>query len=475
MTFHRGVAVAGLHLAAQPTAVHPARDRGVGGRLGAQLGAGVGHVASVRPSGAGAGDLDAILTRAQATRSEGRAVQWSVALTEGDRVGAEPAGFREFVVARSPALLRTAWMLTGDGALAEDLLQTALAGTRPHWKRIADGQPEAYVRTVMVRTSSSWRARRWTGERPSSDALPETGADQRRPDETARVDDRAQLATALGSLPVGQRQAVVLRFFDDLSVEATAQIMGCSTGTVKSQTAKGLVKLRLAMEVTAVPGGERTMNDADLEAMLRELTPDLHEPPDRFARIEKRVRRTRARRIGGAAAVAAVLAVAIPVALLTADGTAVRDPDAVVATDPQSPSQSAAPVDHLPGADPDTPLSEPVITRGTGTTSIDPGSRPEGATGVSTDLRCLSAGTFRWPSGASLTCTARRRPGNGSADVPGQRLGPPTSPDQPRDRGRCRCVLLDQHDVRPDGADGVGVSPPLVRPTACPTTRASPT
>lgn len=173
-------------------------------------------------------------------------------------MGTEPAGFREFVFARSPALLRTAWMLTGDGALAEDLLQTALARTWPHWQRIADGQPEAYVRTVMVRTNSSWRARRWTGERPSSDVLVDAGSGRLHPDENARADDRVLLAAALGSLPVGQRQAVVLRFFDDLSVEAVAQIMGCSTGTVKSQTAKGLAKLRAALEATAVlERGER--------------------------------------------------------------------------------------------------------------------------------------------------------------------------------------------------------------------------
>lgn len=162
----------------------------------------------------------------------------------------ESVDFREFVLARSPALLRTAWMLTGDGALAEDLLQTSLARAWPHWHRIADGQPEAYVRKVMVRTNSSWRARSWSGEKPSSDMLADLGETDR--DEHSQVDDRVLLAAALAALPVGQRQAVVLRFFDDLSVEATAQMMGCSTGTVKSQSAKGLAKLRAALEGIAV-------------------------------------------------------------------------------------------------------------------------------------------------------------------------------------------------------------------------------
>jgi RNA polymerase sigma-70 factor (sigma-E family) len=171
-------------------------------------------------------------------------------------VSTEPVDFREFVLARSPALLRTAWMLTGDGALAEDLLQTALARAWPHWHRIADGRPEAYVRTVMVRTNSSWRSRRWTIEKPSSDVLAQVDPGQPQPDEHAQLADRVLLAAALAALPVGQRQAVVLRYFDDLSVEAVAQIMGCSTGTVKSQSAKGLAKLRAAMEAAAVPERE---------------------------------------------------------------------------------------------------------------------------------------------------------------------------------------------------------------------------
>ncbi len=153
----------------------------------------------------------------------------------------EPDGFREFVVARSPALLRTAWMLTGDAAAAEDLLQTALARTWPHWGRVQAGHPEAYVRTVMVRTNASWQARFWNRERPTA----EPGGDRAGvADASQQVDDRLMLIDALMDLPVRQRQAVVLRYFDDLSVEAAAEIMACSPGTVKSQTFKGLARLR---------------------------------------------------------------------------------------------------------------------------------------------------------------------------------------------------------------------------------------
>ncbi|USQ77434.1 SigE family RNA polymerase sigma factor [Ornithinimicrobium cryptoxanthini] len=159
----------------------------------------------------------------------------------------EPDGFREFVAGRSPSLLRTAWMLTGDAVSAEDLLQTALARTWPHWSRVRQGHPEAYVRQVMVRTNASWRSRFWTREKSTdltsgSDGIPPLlYAEQ---DRSGQIIDRLVLMDALATLPVRQRQSVVLRYFDDLSVEAVAEIMGCSAGTVKSQTAKGLARLR---------------------------------------------------------------------------------------------------------------------------------------------------------------------------------------------------------------------------------------
>lgn len=164
----------------------------------------------------------------------------------------EPAGFREFVQARSPALLRTAWMLTGEAAAAEDLLQTALARTWPQWSRISTGHPEAYVRKVMVRVNASWRARRWNGERPSADGKavePSALADIQ-----PRIDDRIVLTRALATLPVRQRQAVVLRYFDDLPVDEVARLMGSSPGTVKSQSAKGLAKLRAALAAEELEG-----------------------------------------------------------------------------------------------------------------------------------------------------------------------------------------------------------------------------
>ena len=158
-------------------------------------------------------------------------------------VAGEPEGFREFVLARSPALLRTAWMLTGDAQLAEDLLQTALAATWPHWGRVRSGQPDAYVRKVMVRTYGSWWRRRWRGEQPSAQP-PETAAD----DAFAGADERVALARALAGLPLRQRQVVVLRYFEDLPEREVAALLDCSVGTVKSQASRGLDKLRAALE-----------------------------------------------------------------------------------------------------------------------------------------------------------------------------------------------------------------------------------
>ena len=159
-------------------------------------------------------------------------------------------GFREFVAVRSGALLRTAWMLTGDAQAAEDLLQTALARVWPKWSKVADGNPYGYVLKTMVRTNASWKARRWGSERPSGHAGDIPQPPGRSPDEHARVDQRLELADALAALPTRQRQAIVLRYFNDLSVEAVADLMGSSTGTVKSQCAKGLAKLRASLEPT---------------------------------------------------------------------------------------------------------------------------------------------------------------------------------------------------------------------------------
>lgn len=138
-------------------------------------------------------------------------------------------------------------MLTGDAQLAEDLLQTALARVWPHWERVGAERPEAYVWRVMVNLQASWWRRRWRGEVPSA-ALPEAAA----VDVAGTVDERLALVAALRRLPWRRRQAVVLRYYHDLSEQQVAALMGCSVGTVKSQCAKGLATLRAALAEPAV-------------------------------------------------------------------------------------------------------------------------------------------------------------------------------------------------------------------------------
>ncbi|MEU5826940.1 SigE family RNA polymerase sigma factor [Micromonospora tulbaghiae] len=148
--------------------------------------------------------------------------------------------FREFVAARSGALLRTAYLLAGDWATAEDLLQTALTKTYLAWKRLGGIDAiEPYARRVMVNTSTSWWRRRWHGERPT-EVLPERAG----VDEIEQQLDRDALWRHLQALPARQRAVLVLRFYEDMSEAQTAALLEISPGTVKSQTSRALNTLR---------------------------------------------------------------------------------------------------------------------------------------------------------------------------------------------------------------------------------------
>ena len=152
---------------------------------------------------------------------------------------ADKPEFDTFVAARSPALLRTAYLLVHDEALAEDLLQTALTKAWFAWGRV-QGDPERYVRRVIVTTQASWWRRRWTSELPTADLPDAVGAD-----DTERSASGQDLWVAIGRLPRRQRAVVVLRYYEDLTETETAQLLSCSVGTVKSQCAKALAKLRV--------------------------------------------------------------------------------------------------------------------------------------------------------------------------------------------------------------------------------------
>ncbi|HEX3908879.1 MAG TPA: SigE family RNA polymerase sigma factor [Mycobacteriales bacterium] len=148
-------------------------------------------------------------------------------------------GFAEFVQARLLPLTRFAYLICGDRNAAQDLVQTALTRTMLRWSKIDQGRAEAYVRTAIVNEQRmAWR-RRWRGERPTLE-LPEViGADA-----FARVDQLDALQRALAGLPVRQRAAVVLRYLDDMTEAQAAEVLQCSVGTVKSQTSRGLSRLR---------------------------------------------------------------------------------------------------------------------------------------------------------------------------------------------------------------------------------------
>ena len=159
-------------------------------------------------------------------------------------------GLEEFLAARSAALLRVGFALTGDWQRAEDLLQTALVSSYRQWARIDD--PEAYVRQVMVRAYLGWRRRRWSGEVPAAHPSAKAGqVDQ--PDQAhLAVELRGAVMGALSMLPARQRAVIVLRYYLDLSEEATAHMLNVSRGTVKSQASKGLTTLRASAPLIAL-------------------------------------------------------------------------------------------------------------------------------------------------------------------------------------------------------------------------------
>ena len=155
-------------------------------------------------------------------------------------------GFEAYVVARGDALHRTAYLLTHDHALAEDLVQTALVKAWAAWGRI-NAEPDPYVRKVMVNTFATWWRRRWTGERPTGE-LPDSAT----PDHGDDVATRAGLVEALARLPRRQRAVIVLRYFEDLTEAQTADVLGISVGTVKSQASKALAALRIAPALSSL-------------------------------------------------------------------------------------------------------------------------------------------------------------------------------------------------------------------------------
>jgi RNA polymerase sigma-70 factor (sigma-E family) len=174
----------------------------------------------------------------------------------GLRVVAAPGegadgGFASYVAERRPALLRWARTVAGDPHTAEDLLQASLVRVLPRWGELREeAAADAYVRRTITRQYVSWQRQPWRRDERPTDALPEPAVV---PDAAGPYADGG-LWSLVRALPPQQRAAVVLRFYEGLSVAETAVALGCSLGTVKSNTSRGLAALRRLATATALAG-----------------------------------------------------------------------------------------------------------------------------------------------------------------------------------------------------------------------------
>ena len=159
--------------------------------------------------------------------------------------------FREFVTSQMASLRKLAYMTCGDWHAAEDAVANALVKLYPRWRKL--DRPDLYAKTMVYRAAIDEKRRPWRRERSASEAMPDIA--QRDPAGT--TDERLRLRTALEAVPPRQRAAVVLRHYLGLSLEDTAGVLGCNVGTAKSQTSRGLAKLRelLAAERINLTGG----------------------------------------------------------------------------------------------------------------------------------------------------------------------------------------------------------------------------
>jgi RNA polymerase sigma-70 factor (sigma-E family) len=156
---------------------------------------------------------------------------------------AEEHEYTEYVTARLPALRRLAYVLCGDAHRADDLVQQTITTLFVRWRRIrAVDHLDRYVRSMLVHSFIDERRLAWAKVRLFRDT-----PDRAAPDDQG-FEERAVLRAALAKVPARQRAAVVLRYIYDLPVAEVAEILGCSEGTVKSQTSRGLITLRKLLD-----------------------------------------------------------------------------------------------------------------------------------------------------------------------------------------------------------------------------------
>ena len=169
---------------------------------------------------------------------------------------ARDAEFATFMREAGPALLRTAWLLTGDHHRAQELTQAALVKTYVAWPRVRPGEAMAYTRRVLVNhRTDTWRR---TRKEVTTDEVPEAAPGTRH-DGTATTDNRDLVVRLLKRLPEQQRKVVVLRYYTDLSEQATADALGISVGAVKSAASRGLAAVRRGLP-TPTGGDQRDID-----------------------------------------------------------------------------------------------------------------------------------------------------------------------------------------------------------------------
>jgi RNA polymerase sigma-70 factor (sigma-E family) len=172
---------------------------------------------------------------------------------EGDTMDDDEAEFRSFVTARWPSLVRTAYLITTDRGIAEDCVQEALVSVHRRWRQLdRAGNPDGYTRKAVVNAALSWRRRRRVREVELG-----TAEETIRPAaESASLglgSASADVVAALRELPLLMRAAVALRYLEDRSESETASLLGCSLGTVKSATSRGIAKLRVVLAENDAP------------------------------------------------------------------------------------------------------------------------------------------------------------------------------------------------------------------------------
>ena len=161
-------------------------------------------------------------------------------VTMGERLSARDADFSSYMHARQASLLRTAYLLTGDRHTAEDLVQTAFAKLYLTWDKVRDrGSVDGYVRRILVNEHNSLWRRAWKRREHTTEVLPE-GSHHDEYDAGAR----GELWDLVQTLPRKARAVVVLRYYEEMSEAETAEVLGISVGTVKSQTSRALAALR---------------------------------------------------------------------------------------------------------------------------------------------------------------------------------------------------------------------------------------